>query len=79
MLATKKQNSLTTDSLGLVNMERYSKEQRVFIVEQYFNSDSLAATMFGLLVMLMAKSFDRPSAFLQVELWAVGEVHRVDR
>ena len=41
-----KKNSLTADSLGLVKMEHYTREQRVFIVEQYFkNNESLAATV----------------------------------
>ena len=32
----KKKNNLTADSLGLVKMERYTIDQRVFIIEQYF-------------------------------------------
>ena len=44
MLATQKKNNLTAGSLGLVKMERYTIEQRVFIIEQYFkNNKSLAA------------------------------------
>ena len=40
----KKQNKSTVDSLSLVKMERFAIEQRVFIVEQYFeNSECLAA------------------------------------
>ena len=31
-----KKNSLTAESLGLVKMERYTIQQRVFIIEQYF-------------------------------------------
>ena len=34
MLATQKKNNLTADSLGLVKMERYTIEQRVFIIQQ---------------------------------------------
>ena len=46
MLATQKKNNLTADSLGLVKMERYTIEQRVFIIEQYFkNNESLAAAV----------------------------------
>ena len=46
MLATPKKNNLTADSLGLVKMERYTIEQRVFITEQYFkNNESLAAAV----------------------------------
>ena len=35
----KKKNNLTADSLGLVKMERYTIEQRVFIIEQYFKNN----------------------------------------
>jgi len=46
VLPTKKKDSVTADSLGLLKMERYTKEQRVFIVEQYFkNNEGLAATV----------------------------------
>jgi len=41
-LATQKKNNSTADSLGLVKMEHYTIEQRVFIIEQYFkNNESL--------------------------------------
>lgn len=46
MLPTKKKDSVTADSSGLLKMEGYTKEQRVFIVEQYFkNNEGLAATV----------------------------------
>lgn len=39
-------NNLTADSLGLIKMERYTTEQRVFIVEEYFkNKVTLVATV----------------------------------
>ena len=44
-MATQKKNNLTADSLGLVKM-RYTIEQRMFIIEQYFkNNESLAAAV----------------------------------
>lgn len=37
MVATKKkQNSVTAASLGLLQMEGYTKEQRLFIIQQHF-------------------------------------------
>jgi len=37
---------LTAESLGLVKMERYTIQQRVFIIEQYLkNNESLAAAV----------------------------------
>lgn len=42
----KKKDSMTGHSSGLLKMERYTKEERVFIVAQYFkNNESLAATV----------------------------------
>ena len=41
-----KKNSLTAESLRLVKMERYTIQQCVFIIEQYFkNNESLAAAI----------------------------------
>jgi hypothetical protein len=34
-----KKDTLIADSSGLLNMERYTKEHRVFIVEQYFKNE----------------------------------------
>lgn len=45
MLPTKKKDSLIAGSLGLLKMELYPKEQRVFIVQQCFkNNEGLAVT-----------------------------------
>lgn len=32
---------MTADSSGLLKMERYTKEQRIFIVEQYFKNNKV--------------------------------------
>lgn len=43
----KTKDNLTTDSSGLLQIELYTKKQRVFIVEQYFkNNEGLAVTLF---------------------------------
>ncbi|PBC29604.1 hypothetical protein APICC_08150 [Apis cerana cerana] len=34
-----RKDSMTADSSGLLKMERYTKEQRIFIVEQYFKNN----------------------------------------
>ena len=38
MLATLKKSNLTANSIGLLKMERYTIEQRVFIINYYFSS-----------------------------------------
>lgn len=47
VLAALKKKNMTADGLGVVKMERYTIEHRVFILEQYFKNNNIQRTLFA--------------------------------